>query len=88
MTSIRVKCVGCNKEFWVKFKKDEPQGDVLHCKECRNRMARTKEREARLGKRVKIVAEKPDYRQQIETLRQIERYNPRALDKLREPRGK
>jgi len=37
---------------------------------------------------IRVIAKKIDFRQDVEVLRAMERFNPRALDKLREPLNK
>jgi len=102
--AVKKKCLRCGKEFFDKPKRVKvitrgPHGEKKiektkfyeeqdYCQRCRHLITMVKQQPQKEKAQIRVIAKKVDFKQDVEVLRAIEKFNPRALDKLRKPLNK
>jgi len=89
--AVKKKCLRCGREFFDKPKKNKlikEWEEKEYCQRCRHLISMVKQRPQKERARIRVIADKIDLRQDVEVLRAMERFNPAALDRLREPLNK
>jgi len=89
--AVKKKCLRCSQEFFSKPKKVKGTNEweeEEYCQRCRHLISMVKQQPQKERTQIRVIAKKIDFRQDVEVLRAMERFNPRALDKLREPLNK
>jgi len=73
---VKKNCLRCNKPFFTKKKEDY----CLQCRLLRN-VIKDKIRKEEIS--IKIISTKSDLRDEVETLRRMEHFNPVLVERLR-----
>lgn len=80
------KCLRCRKKFSTKPKKNKITGQYEeedYCAKCRHLKEKYKQKKVSDRIRIRVLNKKVDLRMEVETLRRLEIYNPRLIEKLR-----